>query len=91
MISVEEALNIISSHQKDFGTEMIPLAKSIGRIIKEALYTDRELPPYNRVTMDGIAISTNILRKEKERFQLQELHLLVVHKLVYQKKGLVLR
>jgi len=56
MITVDEALTIINKHQKDFGTELIPLANSIGRVLKEDLFTDRELPPYDRVTMDGIAI-----------------------------------
>lgn len=56
MITVKEALTIINTHQKDFGTEQISLANTIGRVLKEDLYTDRELPPYDRVTMDGIAI-----------------------------------
>lgn len=56
MITVNEALSIINTHQKDFGTEQIPLTNAIGRVLKEALFTDRELPPYDRVTMDGIAI-----------------------------------
>ena len=56
MISVEETLNIINNHQKDFGIELVPLEKSIGRVLREDLSTDRELPPYDRVTMDGIAI-----------------------------------
>ncbi|MFK7979070.1 MAG: molybdopterin molybdotransferase MoeA [Saprospiraceae bacterium] len=56
MITVNEALDIINKHQKDFGTELIPLANAIGRVLKEDLYTDRQLPPYDRVTMDGIAI-----------------------------------
>jgi len=68
VILVEEALKIINSHQKDFGTEMIPLSNSIGRVIKEALYTDRELPPYNRVTMDGIAIQHKHFAEGKRAF-----------------------
>ena len=56
MITVNEALTIINKHQKDFGTESIPLVNAIGRVLKEDLYTDRQLPPYDRVTMDGIAI-----------------------------------
>ena len=56
MITVEEALNIINNHRKDFGSELIPLEISIGRVLRESLSTDRQLPPYHRVTMDGIAI-----------------------------------
>ncbi len=56
MISVEQALQILKTHTVDFGTEVIPLQNSIHRVLKEKLYTDRPLPPYDRVTMDGIAI-----------------------------------
>lgn len=56
MISVEQALQILKAHTVDFGTETIPLEDSMHRVLKEALYTDRPLPPYDRVTMDGIAI-----------------------------------
>lgn len=57
MIDVSEALDIIKSNLGSFGTESVPLSKSIGRILKEEWHTDRPLPPYDRVTMDGIAIS----------------------------------
>lgn len=56
MIDVKDALEIITNHLGSFGTENVPLSNSIGRILKEEWRTDRALPPYNRVTMDGIAI-----------------------------------
>lgn len=69
MINVEEALAIIFRHTKDFGMEEIPLANAIGRVLKEDLFTDRELPPYNRVTMDGIAIQHKYFAKGKRAFR----------------------
>lgn len=57
MISVQEALSIISSHRQDFGTEDIHLDKSLGRVLREDFLADRDFPPYDRVTMDGIAIA----------------------------------
>ena len=57
MIDVIEALEIIKSNRGSFGTESVPLSEAIGRILREEWYTDRPLPPYDRVTMDGIAIS----------------------------------
>jgi len=56
MIDVKEAERIIIEHKKDLGVETIDLFSSIGRTLKENWYTDRDLPPYDRVTMDGIAI-----------------------------------
>ncbi len=57
MITVQEAIDIITSRVKDFGTEKIPLDKAMGRILQEDLVADRDFPPYHRVTMDGIAIN----------------------------------
>jgi len=59
MITVAEALRFIKSTARDFGTKVIPLSESIDHVLKEDWYTDRALPPYNRVTMDGIAINYN--------------------------------
>lgn len=56
MISVEEALEIIQTTVKDFGTEEVPLEAALGRVLREDLYADRDFPPFDRVTMDGIAI-----------------------------------
>lgn len=57
MITVEEALAIISLNTRNFGTETIPLDKGIGRVLQENITADRDFPPYDRVTMDGIAIA----------------------------------
>lgn len=56
MITVEQAIKIIEDNTLDLGNETIPLEKSINRILKEDWHTDRDLPPYDRITMDGIAI-----------------------------------
>ncbi len=57
MITVEEAEKIIQSKIKNFGIENIPFGDSLGRVLAEDITADRDLPPFNRVTMDGIAIS----------------------------------
>lgn len=57
MILVEEAEKIILSQVTDFGTELIPFENSLNRILAEDLYTDRDLPPFDRATLDGIAIN----------------------------------
>jgi molybdopterin molybdotransferase len=56
MVLVEEAEKIILKHCKDFGTESVPLNESLGRVLAEDILADRDLPPFDRVTMDGIAI-----------------------------------
>lgn len=56
MISVEKALEIILNSTQDFGVEEIPFLQSNNRVLKESILADSDFPPFNRVTMDGIAI-----------------------------------
>lgn len=57
MIYVEEALQIILDNTQDFGVEEVPFQDSLGRVLKEDILADRDFPPFNRVSMDGIAIN----------------------------------
>lgn len=69
MISVEEAEKIVLDKSKDFGTELINLEDALDRILREDIIADRDFPPYDRVTMDGIAIRYDAFEKgEKEYF-----------------------
>lgn len=56
MISVQEATDIILQHSLELPAEEVPLTEAIGRVLREDLFADRPFPPYDRVTMDGIAI-----------------------------------
>lgn len=56
-ISVAQANAIVQRHTRDFGTERIPLVSSLGRVLRESWHSDRDMPPYDRVTMDGIAFN----------------------------------
>jgi len=57
LISFQDAYDIIQSKARDFGTERIPLNQGIGQVLRQNWKCDRDLPPYDRVTMDGIAIN----------------------------------
>jgi molybdopterin molybdotransferase len=56
MITVEEAEKIILAQIADYGAEIVPFELALGRILAEDIKADRDLPPFNRVTMDGIAV-----------------------------------
>ncbi|MEM6522430.1 MAG: molybdopterin molybdotransferase MoeA [Bacteroidota bacterium] len=56
LITVEEALRILDLNTLDFGVEQISLEGGIGRFLMEDIIADRDFPPYDRVTMDGVAI-----------------------------------
>ena len=71
MISVEEAKHIILNATQEFGVEEIPFIKSVGRILKETIVADRDFPPFNRVSMDGIAIDFNAFQKDQRAFKVE--------------------
>lgn len=56
MLTINQAQRIITTLTRDYGTQQIPLPAAVGRILRENLYADRPLPPFHRVTMDGIAL-----------------------------------
>jgi molybdopterin molybdotransferase len=56
MISFEEALAKVLSCAPLPQTEFLPLAQSQGRILARDITSDRDLPPFDRVAMDGIAV-----------------------------------
>src|SRR4051794_22127672 len=62
-MTVAEAEKIILSSLRDFGTELVSLGSALGRVLAEDLEADRDLPPCNRVTMDGIAINYSAFEK----------------------------
>ncbi len=56
MITVEQAEKLILDNAGDYGNEIISFDESLGRVLAETIKVDRDLPPFNRVSMDGIAI-----------------------------------
>ena len=71
MISVQEATDIINSQQIPIGSERIPLIAAHGRILAKSYAADRPFPPFDRVTMDGIAIHSSALVKGTTHFRLE--------------------
>ncbi|QHS57025.1 molybdopterin molybdotransferase MoeA [Mucilaginibacter sp. 14171R-50] len=63
MITVEEAEQLILDQLNDYGNETVPFELALGRVLAEDIKTDRDLPPFNRVTMDGIAIAYEAIEK----------------------------
>jgi molybdopterin molybdotransferase len=70
MIAVEEALSIILAHKRKFPTISIPLKEAVGKVLNEDIYADRDFPPFDRVTMDGIAINFASYKSGQRRFKI---------------------
>jgi len=73
MITSQKALQIILDNTVDFGIEEIPFLDSLGRILKEDIFADREFPPFNRVSMDGIAVSHDTFSKGVREFPIENI------------------
>jgi molybdopterin molybdotransferase len=57
MTQVAEAGALILAHMPRFPARQEPLQACIGRILAEDIRAERDQPPFDRVTMDGIAIA----------------------------------
>jgi len=72
-ISVEEAEKIILSQKRNFGTETISFHNSLNRVLAQDITADRDLPPFNRVAMDGIAVKYEAFEKGIRTFKIKVL------------------
>lgn len=73
MTTVEQATQTILSNPLSFGVELVPLHKANGHILKEDLVADRDFPPFNRVSMDGIAFRFDCFDKGQRHFKIEGL------------------
>lgn len=56
MIPVEKALEIVVGHARTLPPEEVPLEDALGRILREDVAADADLPPFDRSAMDGYAL-----------------------------------
>ena len=73
MISVAQALETILNSTQNFGIEEVPFIKSMGRILKEPIVANRDFPPFNRVSMDGIAIDYTSFKNGQRSFKIEDI------------------
>ncbi len=71
MITSNKALEIILNSTEDFGTESIPFIESTGRVLKENIFADRDFPPFDRVSMDGVAIDIKAFNQGQRTFKIE--------------------
>ena len=71
MITVEEAERIILEQVVDYGAEIVPFETALGRVLAENVKADRDLPPFNRVSMDGVAINFDAIDNGISTFRIK--------------------
>ncbi|MFX0558336.1 molybdopterin molybdotransferase MoeA [Maribacter sp. CXY002] len=71
MITFQKAIKYVVEHSLDLGVEQIPLLKSVGRVLAEPINADRDFPPFNRATKDGIAIQFKAFNQGNAKFKIE--------------------
>ena len=55
MTELEKAIELLLMHPIQTGTETVSLEEGLGRVLAEDVFSDRDVPPFSRSTMDGYA------------------------------------
>ena len=71
MISFNEAYHQVLKHTRSWGVERVPLSDAAGRVLAEDIRADRDFPPFDRATMDGIAINHEAVEEGISRFRIE--------------------
>lgn len=71
MVSVTEAADIIFSNLYKPSIENIPLQGAVNRALAEKIKADRDFPPFDRVSMDGIAIQFQEWKNGRKEFPIE--------------------
>ena len=58
MLSPFQADELIAQHLTCLPIESLPIAQCAGAVLRENIYAERDQPPFDRVTMDGIALDS---------------------------------
>ncbi len=71
MLNPAEAEKLILENVAALQREDCPIMAACGRVLRMDLRSDRDLPPYDRVTMDGYALRTSALAAGTRSFRIE--------------------
>ena len=71
MVSVTEAADIIFSHCYHPKAESVSIRECVNRVLGETIKADRDFPPFDRVSMDGIAIQVQRWKSGQRDFPVE--------------------
>ena len=71
MTTVAEAEALIAARMPRRPSERIGIAAAAGRVLAETIRSDRDQPPFDRVTMDGIAIASRSFASGRRNFRIE--------------------
>jgi len=70
MLSPAEADAAIAASVPHFPVRSVPLGELVGRVLREPVRLTRDQPPYDRVTMDGVALDSSAWRQGVRSFRI---------------------
>jgi molybdopterin molybdotransferase len=68
-IDVADAAALILARMPDWGTVRVPIDRTHGEVLRQTITAERDQPPFDRVTMDGIAIRHAAIAAGVRRFR----------------------
>ncbi|MCK5390956.1 MAG: molybdopterin molybdotransferase MoeA [Deltaproteobacteria bacterium] len=71
MISVKEAEELILSHSSPSDYTLVDIQNIQGEVLRQPIVADRDYPPFNRVAMDGIAISYSSWKEGRLKYHIE--------------------
>jgi molybdopterin molybdotransferase len=75
VLSVADAYQQILATARPLPSETVSLGAAVGRVLHQDVVADRDFPPYNRVTMDGIALRFAALEAGQTAFPIERTQL----------------
>lgn len=63
MIDISKAIQIVDRETTSLGAERTDIASSVGRVLREDIIADTDLPPFDRSQMDGFAVIASDTQK----------------------------
>ena len=69
MLTTTEARTRILASVRPLPAERVPLSSTGGRILRSPAVAERDQPPFDRATMDGIAVAADALEAGTREFK----------------------
>ena len=70
MIHYKQALESVLRNTRSYGVERVPLKQAIGRILATDIQADRDFPPFDRSTKDGITLNYGAIQNGRKSFEI---------------------
>jgi molybdopterin molybdotransferase len=67
-IDVAKAEQLIGAQMPAYGSAAVPLAAASGHVLRQRILAERDQPPFDRATMDGIAVRSAAVTKGLQSF-----------------------